>query len=126
MPRRIRLTIADNNQDGLESVQYPESEPLRVIDHVAIPSRKRKADEIRDSEDDEDVEGSDQEYGWAEEDIEDLPPPPPQTQGSEDILLVPELRERIEDDDEEEQEKEEDEGDEDNISVSSADGEVLF
>jgi hypothetical protein len=40
--------------------------------------------EIPDSEDDED-------YGWAEEDEASMPGPPPQWQGSEDILLGQEV-----------------------------------
>ena len=40
--------------------------------------------EVPDSEDDED-------YGWADDDETALPAPPPQWQGSEDILLGTEL-----------------------------------
>jgi hypothetical protein len=57
---------------------------------IANPPRKRKreTDEIRDSEDEDDLEGSDDEdYGWAEDDEVELPEPPPQWQGSEDILV---------------------------------------
>lgn len=60
-------------------------------------ARKRKLEEILDSED----EGDDEDYGWVEGDEEDWPPPPPQTQGSEDILVVP-----VEDDEETEEEEE--------------------
>lgn len=45
-----------------------------------ILTRKRKVNEIMDSEDE-----GDEDYGW--EDGEELPPPPPQWQGSEDILV---------------------------------------
>ena len=41
--------------------------------------------EIPDSE-----EEDDEDYGWAEEDEEDIPAMPPQWQGSEDILVPPE------------------------------------
>lgn len=40
--------------------------------------------EIPDSEDDED-------YGWADEDEASMPAPPPQWQGSEDVLLGQEV-----------------------------------
>jgi hypothetical protein len=53
---------------------------------VQTPVRKRKLEEILDSEDEG---GDDEDYGWAEGDENDWPPPPPQTQGSEDILVVP-------------------------------------
>jgi hypothetical protein len=49
---------------------------------AARPKRKlgEAGFEVPDSEDDED-------YGWADEDEAALPAPPPQWQGSEDILL---------------------------------------
>lgn len=50
--------------------------------------QKRKREqtdfEVPDSEDDED-------YGWADDDETALPAPPPQWQGSEDILLGQDL-----------------------------------
>lgn len=52
-----------------------------------------------DAEDDED-------YGWADEDAGDMPPMPPQWQGSEDILIPP-----VEDLDDEEECADEDEDD---------------
>lgn len=60
---------------------------------IASPSlplpQKRKLSatdlEIPDSEGEDD-----EDYGWAEEDEEDIPPMPPQWQGSEDILVPPE------------------------------------
>lgn len=68
-----------------------------------ILPRKRKLSatdfEIPDSEGEDD-----EDYGWAEEDEEDIPPMPPQWQGSEDILVPPpgevEGEEGIEDEDE--------------------------
>jgi hypothetical protein len=81
------------------------------VGNLATPSLKRKADEIRDSEDEDDLEGSDEDYGWAEEDGGKLPQPPPQWQGSEDTL-VPGANEGIGNDDEEEHEVEEEGGDE--------------
>lgn len=51
---------------------------------AGVTQQKRKLGqtgfEVPDSEDDED-------YGWGEEDEAALPAPPPQWQGSEDILL---------------------------------------
>lgn len=53
--------------------------------------RKRKLGqtglEVPDSEDEVD----DEDYGWAEEDEAAMPAPPPQWQGSEDILLGQEV-----------------------------------
>jgi hypothetical protein len=88
-----------------EAHRLDSSETLRP--HIlALLSRKRKADEILDSEDD----GSDEDYGWAEEDDEELPQPPPQWQGSEDIL-VPRAEQVGEGEDEEGEEVEEGEED---------------
>ncbi|TGO45338.1 hypothetical protein BCON_0401g00010 [Botryotinia convoluta] len=70
---------------GISSITPNRGSPLlpRLAPAVALPTQKRKRAEfeIPDSEDDED-------YGWAEED-EELPPMPPQWQGSEDILAPP-------------------------------------
>ncbi|KAF7921476.1 uncharacterized protein EAE97_011265 [Botrytis byssoidea] len=70
---------------GISSITPNQGSPLlpRPAPAVALPTQKRKRAEfeIPDSEDDED-------YGWAEED-EELPPMPPQWQGSEDILAPP-------------------------------------
>lgn len=73
-------------QGGMRQVQYQADHPLDLVVGVAPQKRKRSEDgaEVPDSEDDED-------YGWAEEDEADLPPPPPQWQGSEDIILGQEL-----------------------------------
>lgn len=74
-------------------------EPADVVRH------KRKLEqtdlEVPDSEDDED-------YGWGDDDETGLPAPPPQWQGSEDILLGQELGRS--DDGRDEEEGEEDEG----------------
>ena len=61
-----------------------------------LPHHKRKLGqtdlEVPDSEDDED-------YGWAEEDEAAMPAPPPQWQGSEDLLLGQEVGRSEEDSD---------------------------
>lgn len=61
---------------------------------AAQPKRKlgQTGFEVPDSEDDED-------YGWVDEDEAALPAPPPQWQGSEDILLGQDIG-RSEDEDE--------------------------
>ncbi len=77
--------------------QVPNESPSLIL------PRKRKLSatdfEIPDSEGEDD-----EDYGWAEEDEEDIPPMPPQWQGSEDILVPPpgevEGEEGIEDEDE--------------------------
>jgi hypothetical protein len=89
------LKLADKLQTGLYHLALPSGRPYCEAprpEHAADPAsaptvpRKRKLSaaelEIPDSdgEDDED-------YGWAEEDEEDMPPMPPQWQGSEDILV---------------------------------------
>jgi hypothetical protein len=102
--KKSQLTSA---QHGLEGVRLADADAILDENILATPSRKRKADEIRDSEDEDDLEGSDEDYGWAEEDDGELPQPPPQWQGSEDIL-VPGADERGEGDDEEDHEVEED------------------
>ncbi len=63
-----------------------------------------------DSEDEDDLEGSDEDYGWAENDAEELPQPPPQWQGSEDIL-VPGVEGGADDEDEERDQREAEEED---------------
>lgn len=64
-------------QTGLESVDFNGAQP------EIGSARKRKLDqagfEVPDSEDED--------YGWQEDDDNALPRPPPQWQGSEDILL---------------------------------------
>ncbi|ATZ58055.1 hypothetical protein BCIN_15g05250 [Botrytis cinerea B05.10] len=70
---------------GVSPITPNRGSPLlpRLAPAIALPTQKRKRSEfeIPDSEDDED-------YGWAEED-EELPPMPPQWQGSEDVLAPP-------------------------------------
>jgi hypothetical protein len=83
----IQTSQLTSTQHGLEEVQLADTDAILDGGILATPSRKRKADEIRDSEDEDDLEGSDEDYGWAEEDDGELPPPPPQWQGSEDILV---------------------------------------
>jgi hypothetical protein len=87
-------------QQGLKEVQLPDTLPLPDVNIIAPPSRKRKANVIRDSEDEDDLEGSDEDYGWAQEDDGELPQPPPQWQGSEDILVpgIEDIAEQEEDD----------------------------
>lgn len=64
------------------------------VEITSLPHHKRKLGqtdlEVPDSEDDED-------YGWADEDEASMPAPPPQWQGSEDLLLGQEIG-RSEDD----------------------------
>jgi len=65
-------------QDGVSQVPYEALQTFELARH------KRKLGqtelEVPDSEDDED-------YGWADEDEAALPAPPPQWQGSEDLIL---------------------------------------
>lgn len=62
--------------------------PYEAIQSIELARHKRKLGEteleVPDSEDDED-------YGWADEDEAAMPAPPPQWQGSEDILLGQEV-----------------------------------
>ncbi|CAM1511529.1 Fc.00g090420.m01.CDS01 [Cosmosporella sp. VM-42] len=80
--------------DGIIKVPYDATQSL--IDFSNLPLRKRKLGqtelEVPDSEDDED-------YGWAEEDEAALPAPPPQWQGSEDLLLGQKVGQSEEDSD---------------------------
>lgn len=62
--------------------------------------------EIPDSEEDED-------YGWADEDEASMPAPPPQWQGSEDILLGQEVGLSEDDTEGDENDQEAKDGDED-------------
>ncbi|EXF74246.1 hypothetical protein CFIO01_12654 [Colletotrichum fioriniae PJ7] len=68
---------------GVVGVQYDTSQPSVFL--PTAPRAKRKLAEagleVPDSEED------DEEYGWVREDESALPGPPPQWQGSEDILL---------------------------------------
>ncbi|KAJ8061886.1 hypothetical protein OCU04_009676 [Sclerotinia nivalis] len=74
---------------------------------IAPQKRKRAESEIPDSD-----EEDDEDYGWAEED-EELPPMPPQWQGSEDILVPPPAELEAEDAEEEDDGVVEGTGDED-------------
>lgn len=69
------------SQRGLVPIDYDAIQPAGSIAYT--PAHKRKLDvtgfEIPDSEDED--------YGWQEDDDSALPRPPPQWQGSEDILL---------------------------------------
>lgn len=119
---------ADIEQTGLQPLTLPTiptqppQEPIpqappnqAPIERPSLPlPRKRKLSatdlEIPDSEGEDD-----EDYGWAEEDEEDIPPMPPQWQGSEDILVPPrgELEreeEEIEEGEEEHPGEEADEG----------------
>jgi len=62
--------------------QAPVESPL-----LPVPQKRKLSAtdlEVPDSEAEDD-----EDYGWAEEDEEDIPPMPPQWQGSEDILVPP-------------------------------------
>lgn len=95
-------------QSGLEFAKSPIEYEASQTSLIATPvnKRKRKVDEIRDSEDEDDMEESDEDYGWAADDDDRLPAPPPQWQGSEDILVP-----GIEDGEEEPEDEEPDEED---------------
>ncbi|OAA68894.1 DNA recombination/repair protein RecA/RadB, ATP-binding domain protein [Cordyceps fumosorosea ARSEF 2679] len=79
---------------GVRGVEYEASHPMEMATVAA--QQKRNLDqaelEVPDSEDED--------YGWAEEDEADLPPPPQQWQGSEDIILGQDVG-RSEDEEEE-------------------------
>lgn len=65
---------------GVRDVEYEAGHPMEM---AAAAQQKRKIGqtelEVPDSEDED--------YGWADEDEASLPAPPPQWQGSEDIIL---------------------------------------
>lgn len=70
-------------QQGLCEVPLDAYQRCTEATHLRIHKKRKLSHtglEIPDSEDDED-------YGWAEEDEASMPGPPPQWQGSEDILL---------------------------------------
>jgi hypothetical protein len=119
---------ADTKQTGLQPLALPNllTQPPQEAITRALPNQtpiqspslplpqKRKLFatdlEILDSEGEDD-----EDYGWAEEDDENIPPMPPQWQGSEDILVPPagELEddnEKIEEEDEGRLGEEADEG----------------
>lgn len=57
------------------------------MNSTSILPLKRKLDVTELEIPDSDVE-DDEDYGWAEDDEQELPAPPPQWQGSEDILIT--------------------------------------
>lgn len=81
-------------QEGLVSVPFDSYQTYS--DLGTEPQQKRKLGQtdlgVPDGENDED-------YGWVDEDEAALPDPPPQWQGSEDILLGHDI-DRSEDDEE--------------------------
>jgi len=106
-PFPIKLTITQNGLALLKLPSPPTFDPIQTHPlPAATPNlpQKRKLEatdlEVPDSEGEDD-----EDYGWAEEDEEDVPVMPPQWQGSEDILIPP-PGEIEADDDEEEQEQE--------------------
>lgn len=94
--------LTPQGQAGATSIDYDAaSNPLPGSADLA--RRKRKLGqtelEVPDSEDDED-------YGWADEDEAAMPAPPPQWQGSEDVLLGQEIGRSDDGSGEEEDERE--------------------
>lgn len=84
-----------NTNKGSHAPSCPPLDPSAVVSN--IPQKRKISNlEIPDSEDED--------YGWAEEDEEELPPPAPQWQGSED-LLIDRADAEEEQEDEEEMEK---------------------
>ncbi|KAK1988919.1 P-loop containing nucleoside triphosphate hydrolase protein [Colletotrichum cereale] len=79
---------------GVVGVHYDTSQPSVLVSNT--PRAKRKLTEagleVPDSE-----EEDDEEYGWVQEDDAALPGPPPQWQGSEDLLLGTQAAESDED-----------------------------
>ncbi|OAR00295.1 hypothetical protein LLEC1_05861 [Akanthomyces lecanii] len=100
---RVMLDVIDSasaftvESTGVRDVDYEASHPMEVA--AAAAQQKRKIGqtelEVPDSEDED--------YGWAEEDEASLPAPPPQWQGSEDIILGQDVG-RSEDEEEAEEE----------------------
>ncbi|KAJ4164988.1 hypothetical protein LMH87_006638 [Akanthomyces muscarius] len=99
---RVMLDVVDSasaftvESTGVRDVDYEASHPMEM---AAAAQQKRKIGqtelEVPDSEDED--------YGWAEEDEASLPAPPPQWQGSEDIILGQDVG-RSEDEEEAEEE----------------------
>ncbi|KAK2040342.1 P-loop containing nucleoside triphosphate hydrolase protein [Colletotrichum somersetense] len=71
---------------GVVGVHYDTSQPSVLVSSNA-PRAKRKLVETGLEVPDSEEEDDDEEYGWAQEDDAALPGPPPQWQGSEDLLL---------------------------------------
>ncbi|KAL7950232.1 P-loop containing nucleoside triphosphate hydrolase protein [Trichoderma barbatum] len=67
---------------GISSVHYEASDPGIEVAAIA-PRPKRKLGQTEFEVPDSD----DEDYGWADEDEDALPPPPSQWQGSEDLIL---------------------------------------
>lgn len=79
---------ANIQKSGLVPIVLPTSPPqipLHTKPTVAV-NAKRKL-EIVDSEGEDGLDDSEDDYGWEEQDEAHVPDPPPQTQGSEDILI---------------------------------------
>ncbi|KAM3538139.1 hypothetical protein ARSEF1564_008938 [Beauveria bassiana] len=99
---RVMMDVVDNasaftvESMGVRGVEYEASHPMEM---AAAAQQKRKIGqtelEVPDSEDED--------YGWADEDEASLPAPPPQWQGSEDIILGQDVG-RSEDEEEAEEE----------------------
>ncbi|KAK2021973.1 P-loop containing nucleoside triphosphate hydrolase protein [Colletotrichum zoysiae] len=71
---------------GVVGVHYDTSQPSVLVSSNG-PRAKRKLVETGLEVPDSEEEDDDEEYGWAREDDAALPGPPPQWQGSEDLLL---------------------------------------
>ncbi|KAJ6789050.1 hypothetical protein PWT90_08311 [Aphanocladium album] len=99
---RMMMDVVDSasaftvESTGVRDVEYEASHPMEI---AAAAQQKRKIGqtelEVPDSEDED--------YGWADEDEASLPAPPPQWQGSEDIILGQDVG-RSEDEEEAEEE----------------------
>ncbi|KAK2018190.1 hypothetical protein LZ32DRAFT_397951 [Colletotrichum eremochloae] len=81
---------------GVVGVHYDTSQPSVLMSNA--PRAKRKLVEAGLEVPDSEEEDND-EYGWVQEDDAALPGPPPQWQGSEDILLGTQAAESEEDGD---------------------------
>ncbi|TQV96141.1 hypothetical protein V2A60_003413 [Cordyceps javanica] len=98
---RTMMDIVDNasaftvESTGVRDVEYEASHPMEM---AAAAQQKRKIGqtelEVPDSEDED--------YGWADEDEASLPAPPPQWQGSEDIILGQDVGQSEDEEEEEE------------------------
>ncbi|ODA77678.1 hypothetical protein RJ55_06280 [Drechmeria coniospora] len=77
-------------QAGAASIEHDAAGSVARSAEAGRPKRKLGQTELEVADSQED-EGSDEDYGWADEDEAALPAPPPQWQGSEDILLGDEL-----------------------------------
>ncbi|KDN63160.1 hypothetical protein CSUB01_08640 [Colletotrichum sublineola] len=91
-----RLRSGDVVATGVVGVHYDTSQPSVLMSNA--PRAKRKLVEAGLEVPDSEEEDND-EYGWVQEDDAALPGPPPQWQGSEDILLGTQAAESEEDGD---------------------------